>query len=113
MLRLPPDATRTDSLCPYSTLFRSMLGGEKAGRIGLASSVANDPRAAAMELAADLVTKSPDGLRHGKRLLNLSSARPVAEQLLDERTTMASLIGSPNQVEATMAFFEKREPRFT
>ncbi|HEY9558196.1 MAG TPA: crotonase/enoyl-CoA hydratase family protein [Acidimicrobiales bacterium] len=90
-----------------------MVSGEEAVRIGLASSVADDPRAAAMELAADLVTKSPDALRHGKRLLNLSGARPVAEQLLDERTTMASLIGSPNQVEATMAFFEKREPRFT
>jgi enoyl-CoA hydratase/carnithine racemase len=90
-----------------------MVSGEEAVRLGLATRVADDPRAAAMELAADLAGKSPDALRHGKRLLNLSGTRPVAEQLLDERTTMASLIGSPNQVEATMAFFEKRAPRFS
>jgi enoyl-CoA hydratase/carnithine racemase len=66
-----------------------------------------------MELAAELVGRSPDALREGKRLLNLSGTRPLAEQLLDERTTMASLIGSPNQVEATVAYFEKRAPKFT
>ncbi len=90
-----------------------MVSGEEAVRIGLATRLVEDPRAAAMELAADLVTKSPDALREGKRLLNLSGTRPVAEQFYDERVTMASLIGSPNQVEATMAYFEKRPPSFT
>ena len=90
-----------------------MVSGTEAVRIGLATRVADDPRAAALELAADLVTKSPDALREGKRLLNLSGTRPLAEQLQDERVTMGSLIGTTNQVEATLAFFEKREPRFT
>jgi enoyl-CoA hydratase/carnithine racemase len=90
-----------------------MVSGEEAVRLGLASQVADDPRAAALALAADLVTKSPDALRHAKRLLNLSGTRPIAEQFEDERRTMASLIGSPNQVEATMAYFEQRPPRFT
>ncbi|MDQ2650747.1 MAG: crotonase/enoyl-CoA hydratase family protein [Actinomycetota bacterium] len=89
-----------------------MVSGEEAVRIGLASQVADDPRAAAMELAAELVTKSPDALREGKRLLNLSGTRPIAEQFADERATMASLIGSPNQVEAVTAYFEKRAPNF-
>lgn len=90
-----------------------MVSGTEAVRIGLATRLADDPLAAALELAADLTTKSPDALREGKRLLNLSGTRPLAEQLHDERVTMGSLIGSANQVEATMAFFEKREPRFT
>ena len=90
-----------------------MVSGAEAVALGLATRLADDPRAAALELAAELVTKSPDALREGKRLLNLSGTRPVAEQLHDERVTMGSLIGSPNQVEATVAFFEKREPRFT
>lgn len=89
-----------------------MVSGAEAVALGLATRLADDPRAAALELAAELVTKSPDALREGKRLLNLSGTRPVAEQLHDERVTMGSLIGSPNQVEATVAFFEKREPRF-
>jgi enoyl-CoA hydratase/carnithine racemase len=90
-----------------------MVSGEEAVRIGLASRLADDPRAAALELAADLAGKSPEALRHGKRLLNLSGTRPIAEQFLDERETMASLIGSPNQVEATMAYFEQRPPSFS
>jgi enoyl-CoA hydratase/carnithine racemase len=90
-----------------------MVSGEEAVALGLATRVADDPRAAAMELAADLVTKSPEALREGKRLLNLSGTRPIAEQFADERKTMGSLIGTPNQVESTMAYFEKRPPRFT
>ena len=90
-----------------------MVSGEEAVALGLATRLADDPRGAALDLAADLVTKSPDALREGKRLLNLSGARPLAEQLHDERVTMGSLIGSPNQVEATMAYFEKRSPTFT
>ncbi|MET0903942.1 MAG: crotonase/enoyl-CoA hydratase family protein [Acidimicrobiales bacterium] len=95
------------------TLTGRMVSGEEAVQLGLATKVADDPRAAAFDLAADLVTKSPDALREGKRLLNLSGTRPLAEQLADERQTMGSLIGSPNQVEATMAYFEKRDPNFT
>jgi enoyl-CoA hydratase/carnithine racemase len=90
-----------------------VLSGEEAVAIGLATRVAADPHGAAMGLAAELTTKSPDALREGKRLLNLSGTRPIAEQFADERTTMHSLIGSPNQVEATMAYFEKRAPTFT
>jgi enoyl-CoA hydratase/carnithine racemase len=89
-----------------------MVSGTEAVALGLATRVAEDPLAAAQELAAELVGKSPDALRHGKRLLNLSGSRTPAEQFLDERETMGSLIGSPNQVEATMAYFEQRPPRF-
>src|SRR3546814_2172775 len=35
MIRLPPRSTRTDTLFPYTTLFRSRRGGERSG-IGLA-----------------------------------------------------------------------------
>lgn len=90
-----------------------MVSGTEAVELGIATRLADDPHGAAMELAAELVTKSPDALREGKRLLNLSGTRPIAEQFADERATMASLIGSPNQIEATMAYFEQRPPRFT
>ncbi len=90
-----------------------MVSGEEAVQLGLASRLAENPRAVAMDLAAELVDRSPDALREGKRLLNLSGTRPIAEQFHDERVTMGSLIGSSNQVEATMAYFEKRTPKFT
>jgi enoyl-CoA hydratase/carnithine racemase len=118
---LIPDMTGTHTLVRLVgldvakdlTFTGRMVSGTEAVELGLATRVADDPVAAALELAADLTTKSPDALRHGKRLLNLSGGRAPAEQFLDERETMASLIGSPNQVEATMAYFEKRPPRFT
>ncbi len=118
---LIPDMTGTHTLVRLVgldvakdlTFTGRMVSGAEAVELGLATRVADDPVAAALELAADLTTKSPDALRHGKRLLNLSGARTPAEQFLDERETMASLIGSANQVEATMAYFEKRAPRFT
>lgn len=90
-----------------------MVSGTEAVQLGLATRVADDPRAAALELAAELVTKSPEALREGKRLLNLSGTRPIAEQFADERATMASLIGTPNQIESTVAYFEKRAPDFS
>jgi hypothetical protein len=37
---------------------------------------------------------------------------PLAQQYADEREVIGSLIGSPNQVEAVTAYFEKRDPSF-
>src|SRR5690606_21555336 len=116
---LIPDMTGTHTLvrlvgldvAKELTFTGRMVSGEEAVRLGLATRVADDPHAAAMELARELVGKSPDALRHGKRLLNLSGTRPLAEQLADERETMASVLGSPNQAEATRAYFERRGPR--
>lgn len=90
-----------------------MVGGEEAVRIGLATRVADDPRAEALALAREIAGKSPLAVRGAKRLLNASLGRDVAEQFADERTTIGSLIGSPNQVEAVTAYFDKRDPVFT
>ena len=91
-----------------------MVSGEEAVRLGLATRVAADPLAEAKALAAEIAGKSPVAVRHAKRLLNLSvePGRTPAEQFLDERQTMGSLIGSPGNVEAVTAYFEKREGVF-
>jgi enoyl-CoA hydratase/carnithine racemase len=89
-----------------------MVSGEEAVRIGLATRVSDDPRAEALALAREIAAKSPHAVRGAKRLLNESVGRPVAEQFVDERATIGSLIGSPNQVEAVTAYFEKRDPDF-
>ncbi len=117
---LIPDMTGTEVLPRLVGLERAkeltftgrMVTGAEAVEIGLASRLADDPRAAAVELARELLGKSPDALAQAKRLLELSGTRSIADQFADERATMASLIGSPNQVEAVMAWFEKREPKF-
>jgi len=89
-----------------------MVAGEEAVRIGLATRVADDPRATALEMAREIASKSPHAVRAAKRLLEGTITSTVPEQLANERTEIGALIGSPNQVEAVMAYFEKRDPKF-
>jgi enoyl-CoA hydratase/carnithine racemase len=88
------------------------VSGQEAVALGLATRLADDPRAAALELAHELAAKSPHAIRGAKALFDIGSHRSLAEQLAEERRAIGSLIGSPNQVEAVTAFFEKRAPAF-
>ncbi|MBK4738725.1 crotonase/enoyl-CoA hydratase family protein [Noviherbaspirillum pedocola] len=87
------------------------VGGEEALKIGLATTLAADPYAAALEVASMIARQSPDAIRAAKRLLNLPSHDPAAV-LLAESVEQAKLIGSPNQVEAVTANIEKRAAQF-
>ncbi|MCU4184914.1 crotonase/enoyl-CoA hydratase family protein [Acidiferrimicrobium sp. IK] len=90
-----------------------MVSGEEAVRIGMATRVADDPLAAALDLAGEIASKSPHAIRQGKRLIDASLDRGPEEQLLDEEKTMVSLIGSANQKEAVAAWFDKRPPAYS
>ena len=117
---LSPDMTGTwilprlvgDDVARELTYTGRMLSGEEAVAIGLCTRLSDDPRAEALALAAEMAGKSPVAIRQAKRLLNASTTpgRTAPEQFLDERTTMASLIGSPDNVESVTAYFEKRDP---
>jgi enoyl-CoA hydratase/carnithine racemase len=90
-----------------------MVGGDEAVRIGLATETSADPRARALELAATIAASSPQAIQAGKRLLEQSLSASAADQLLEESRVMGALIGSPNQVEAVTAWFEKRTAKFS
>ena len=90
-----------------------MVSGTEAAQIGLATRVSENPLDDALALAREIASKSPTAVRGAKRLLNASPYRGVAEQFEDERKTIGSLIGKPNQIEAVTAYFEKRAPDFT
>jgi len=94
------------------TFTARMVEAEEALRIGLTTHVADDPVAAARELAVEIAAKSPEAVRAAKRLLNQSGLVPIADQYAAERKEIGALIGSANQVEAVMAGFEKRDPVF-
>src|SRR3546814_12532670 len=69
MIRHPPRSTRTDTLCPSTTLFRSNLlfytgrriSGDEALRIGLADVLVpqDKVRSAAQELALEIAQSAP------------------------------------------------------
>ncbi len=89
-----------------------MVGGEEAVSLGLATQVHDDPRRAALDMAADIATRSPEAVGRAKALLDRSLETGPAEQLAAESAVMSSLIGSPDQVEAVAAYFERRAPAF-
>ncbi len=118
---LVPDMTATAMLPLLVGLDRAkeltftgrMVSGTEAAQIGLATRVSDSPLDDSLALAHEIAGKSPAAVRGAKKLLNASPYRSVAEQFADERATIGSLIGSPNQVEAVKAYFEKRDPKFT
>jgi enoyl-CoA hydratase/carnithine racemase len=89
-----------------------MVDGRECVELGLATHLADDPRAAALELAREIASKSPQAIQGAKRLIAMAGQVPLAEGFAAEAQTMASLIGSPNNTEAVNAYFEKREPVF-
>ena len=89
-----------------------MVTGAEAVELGIATHLSDDPHADAMALAEEVAGKNPHAIRGMKALLNAAGTRPLIDSYIEESRLMASLIGSPNQVEATMAYFEKRPADF-
>ncbi|MEE9607923.1 MAG: crotonase/enoyl-CoA hydratase family protein [Myxococcota bacterium] len=90
-----------------------IVSGAEAVELGLATRASDAPREAALELARRIAARSPDAVRAGKRLLNDSGLVGLEEGLRLEAKLQASLIGTPNQLEAVRANVEKRDPRFS
>jgi enoyl-CoA hydratase/carnithine racemase len=88
------------------------VSGAEAVALGLCTRQSDDPLADALTLAREIAGKSPGAIRGTKKLLEQAGRVPLAQQYADERHTIGSLIGTPNQVEAVAAFFEKRSPSF-
>lgn len=83
----------------------------EAVRIGLGTRVADDPLAAAHELAAEIAARNPDAVRASKRMLELAHG-PLDVGLAAEREALHAIMGSPNQREAAGAALQRRAPTF-
>ena len=88
-----------------------VISAEEARSYGLVTRIAEDPLAAALELAREIAGKSPDAIRAAKRMINKLSVDP-GPALLAESIEQQKLIGSKNQMEAVFANLQKRTPRF-
>lgn len=85
------------------------VNGAEAVQLGLATQVADDPTAAARALATDIARRNPHAIRGSKHLINLALGHDWAHGFAEERRVISGIIGSPNQVEAVTAFFQKRD----
>jgi enoyl-CoA hydratase/carnithine racemase len=95
------------------TFTARIISGEEAQRLGLATHVSNTPYESALELAREIAGVSPDAVRAAKRLLNEAPLVSPATGLQREEMLQRALAGSPNQLEAVRANFEKRVPKFS
>ena len=85
------------------TLTGRTIDAADALRIGLVTRIADDPRAEALALAAEIASKSPDAVRGAKRLLDAAWREPPETGLSLEAETQRRLIGSPNQLAAVQS----------
>ncbi len=86
--------------------------GEEALALGLATRLSDDPHRHGLALAREIAAMNPHAVRRAKALLDLAGTVSLADGLAAERAAMRDLVGSPNQVEAVTASFEKRVPNF-
>jgi enoyl-CoA hydratase/carnithine racemase len=89
-----------------------IFSGTEALAYGFATGLHADPLAAARATAKEIAARNPEAVRAVKRLINFASDADAAAILLAESTEQASLIGSPNQIEAVRAGMEGRPGRF-
>ncbi len=88
------------------------FNGSEGHSLGVVTRLAEDPLAAARELAAEIATKSPDAVRGAKRLFDESWTGTTEETLVLEASTQLKLIGSQNQLAAVAAGVTKQPPEF-
>jgi enoyl-CoA hydratase/carnithine racemase len=83
---------------------------QQAERWGLVTHLADNPQAAALDLATEIAGKSPSAIRAAKRLIDVAEDHSSTRQhvLLEESREQASLIGKPDQMETVMAQMQKR-----
>lgn len=108
---LAPGLVRDDVLRELAFTGRVVTGAEAAA-LGLVTRVADDPLAAALETARAIASRPPRAVRAAKRLFTEAKGAAPAAALRLETELQLTLLGTPEQMEAVMASFEKRDPSF-
>jgi enoyl-CoA hydratase/carnithine racemase len=111
-MALLPRLTRSDVI-RHLTYTARPVPAVQAADWGLVSEVAEDPLAAACDLAAEVATRSPSAIRAAKRLISMAeSGADEATILMEESREQAALVGQPDQMEQISANMAKRAPVF-
>lgn len=86
------------------TLTRATLGADEAAEWGLVTSVAEDPAAAAAELAGGIAAGPATALGQARRLLRTTYDVPRAEHAENESATISAAVVTPEAVELIRRF---------
>jgi len=88
------------------------IDADEALELSLVTRVADDPRAEALALAAEIATKSPHAIRAGKELLNAAYTGRSESVLKLEAELQRALVGSPNQIAAVTSAMTKEPAEY-
>ncbi|MEC7120951.1 MAG: crotonase/enoyl-CoA hydratase family protein [Pseudomonadota bacterium] len=80
------------------TLSGRILSGQEAKQLGLVTHLSSDPRLAAEELAKELMTRSPDALLAGKRVLNAMVQQPKRALRLEKIWQLKLILGKNSKI---------------
>lgn len=94
------------------TMTAARVSGKEAADLGLVTDLAPDPIVAAEELAAELITRSPDALAAAKRLFDSSWTAPDRLTFARERVSQLLLMAGENAKIARRAGLAKVPPVF-
>ena len=95
------------------TMTGGVVSGEQAAALGLVTGVADEPRAAAEELIAEIMTRSPDAVAAAKRLFERTwSAGPRRTFARERAEQLRLLLRTPNTHRARQAAFAREAPEF-
>lgn len=108
---LLPRLVRSDVLRKL-TYTGTPIPASQAEAWGLVTEIADDPLAAALELATALTRKSPSALRAAKALIAFAETATPDDILMEESRVQAELLGKPHQLEVVAATLQKRDPVF-
>lgn len=101
-----------DDVARELTYTARQITGLEAVELGLATRTADNPRAAALELARQIAAGSPRAVRAAKRLFGLSQDAGAAELLIAESVEQERLLSGPDVAEIVAARAGQRPPRF-
>jgi enoyl-CoA hydratase/carnithine racemase len=95
------------------TMTGEVITGEQAATIGLATGASEDPAAAADELVAQILSRSPDSVAAAKRLFERTwSSGPRRTFSRERAEQLRLLVRTPNTRRAQKAAFAKETPDF-
>ena len=102
-----------DDILRELTYTNRIFTGQEGRELGFVTHLSDDPHAKAMEIAAEIASKHPQAVQIAKDLINKLPDMNEDEILMMESTGQDKVSRTPNQVEAVMAFMQKRTPNFT
>ncbi len=101
-----------DDIIRELTYTNREFSGEDALAYGFATHNDIDPHSRAMDIARDIAAKNPGAIRAAKYLFNRVPDMQWEDILMAESELQDNIIRSPNQMEAVMAFMQKRVANF-